>query len=98
MKEHMQNIKHQFDPLFKEKPQAQWEMLKYEIRKFSVAFSKKKCKEKRENLACLEQKLKELEQNLNCDENLEQYGIHKSELNDIYNNINNGIKIRYKCN
>ena len=40
MKEHMQNIKHQFYPLFKEKPQAQWEMLKYEIRKFSVAFSK----------------------------------------------------------
>ena len=42
-------------------------MLKHEIRKFSVAFSKKKCKEKRENLACFEQKLKELEQNLNCD-------------------------------
>ena len=46
---------------------------------------------------CLEGKLKELEQNLNCDENLEQYGIYKNELNDIYNDISNGIKIRSKC-
>ena len=49
------------------------------------------------NLACLERKLKELEQNLNCDEKLEQYGIYKNELNDIYNDISNGIKIRSKC-
>ena len=97
MKEHIQNVKHQFDPIFKEKPQAQWEFLKYEIRKFSMVFSKKKSKEKRENLARLEGKLKELEQNLNCDENLEQYGIYKNELNDIYNDISNGIKIRSKC-
>ena len=58
MKEHAQNVKHQFDPIFKEKPQAQWEFLKYEIRKFSIAFSKKKSKEKRENLECLEGKLR----------------------------------------
>ena len=38
-----------------------------------------------------------LEQNLNCDENLEQYGIYKNELNDISNDISNGIKIRSKC-
>ena len=56
MKQHIQNVKHQFDPLFKEKPQVQWEFLKYEIRKFSIAFSKKKSKEKRENLALLEGK------------------------------------------
>ena len=61
--------------IFKEKSQAQWEFLKYEIRTFSMAFSKKKSKEKRENLASLEGKLEELEQNLNSDENLEQYGI-----------------------
>ena len=92
MKEHTQNVKHQFDPIFEEKPQTQWESLKYEIRKFSMAFSKKKSKEKRENLAPLEGKLKELELNLNCDENLEQYGIYKNVLNDIYNDISNGIK------
>ena len=91
MKEHIENLKHRFDPIFKEKPQARWEFLKFEIRKFYVAFSKKKVKEKRENLARLEGKLKELEQNLNCDENFEQYGIYK---NDIYNDISNGIKIR----
>ena len=61
-----------------------------------MAFSKKKSKEKRENLACLEEKLKELEQNLNCNESLEQYGIYKNELNNIYNDISNGIKIRSK--
>ena len=49
MKEHIQNFKHQFDPIFKKKPQAQWEFLKYEIQKISIAFSKKKSKEKREN-------------------------------------------------
>ena len=37
-------------------------------------------------------------QNLNCDENLEQYGIYKNKLNDIYNDISNSIKIRTKCN
>ena len=94
MKEYIQNVKHQFDPIFKEKPQDQWKFLNYEIWKFSITFSKKKAKEKRENLARLEGKLKELEQNLNCEENLEQYG---SELNYIYNDISNGIKIRSKC-
>ena len=88
----MQNVKYQFDPIFEEKPQAQWEFLKYEIRKFSMAFSKEKSKEKRENLARLEGNLKELELNLNCDENLEQYSIYENELNDIYNDISNGIK------
>ena len=63
-----------------------------------MAFSKKKSKEKRENSAHLEGKLKELMQNLNCDENLEQYGIYKNELNDIYNDISNSIKIRSQCN
>ena len=92
MKQHIQNVKHQFDPLFKEKPQVQWEFLKYEIRKFSIAFSKMKSKEKREK-----GKLREFEQNLNCDENVEQCGIYRNELNNIYNDISNGIKIRSKC-
>ena len=92
MKELIQNAKYQFDPIFKEKPQAQWEFLKYEIRKFSIAFSKMKSKEKREK-----GKLREFEQNLNCDENVEQCGIYKNELNNIYNDISNGIKIRSKC-
>ena len=69
MKEHIQNVKHQFDLLFKKKPQAQLELLNYKIRKFSIAFSKNKSKEKRGNLARLEGKLKALEQNLNCEEN-----------------------------
>ena len=34
------------DYIFKEKPQAQWEFLKYEIRRFSIAFSKSKKKSK----------------------------------------------------
>ena len=76
----------------------QWEFLKYEIRKFSIAFSKEKSKENREKIARLEGKLKELEQNLNWDENLEQYGIYKSELNDICNDVSNGIKIRSRYN
>ena len=44
-----------------------------------------------------EGKLKESEQNLNRDKNLEKYSIYKNELNDIYDDISNGIKIRSKC-
>ena len=72
MKDHIQKVKSQFVSIFNESPQAQWEFLKYEIRKFSIAFSAKKAQEKRENLLRLQGKLKDLEEDLNSAENIEQ--------------------------
>ena len=44
-----------------------------------------------------ETKLKELEQNLSNDEAEEQYNAYKGEINEIYDEISNRIKIRSKC-
>ena len=43
-------------------------------------------------------KKKDLEQNLNNEETKLQYNSFKDELNDIYEEISNGIKIRSRCN
>ena len=77
---------------------VKWEFLKYEIRKFPTGYSKTKAKLKREKVSFLENKLKDLEQNLNSEETKLQYNRFKDELNDIYEEISNGIKIRSRCN
>ena len=70
---------------------------KYEIRKFFIEFAKNKAKLRREKAWCLEVKLKELEQNLGHDEVKEQYYACSGEINKIYDEVSNGIKIRRKC-
>ena len=97
MKQHISEVKSQFNPAFGNKAHVQWEFLKYEIRKFTIEFSKNKAKLKREKLSRLEVKLTELEQNLSNDEAKEQYNAYRGEINEIYNEISNGIKIRSKC-
>ena len=47
-------------------------------------------------MSCLEVKLKELEQNLSNDEAKEQYIAYRGEINIIYDEISNVIKIRSK--
>ena len=79
------------------KAHVQWGFLKYDIRKFTIKFSKNKAKLRREKLSCLEVKLKELEENLSNDEAKEQYNTYRSEINKIYDETSNGIKIRSKC-
>ena len=71
--------------------------MKYDIRKFTIKFSKSKAKLRREKLSRLEVKLKELEENLSNDEAKEQYNAYRSEINEIYDETSNGIKIRSKC-
>ena len=97
MKQHISEVKSQFNPAFGNKAHVQWEFLKYEIRKFTIEFSKNKAKLKREKLSRLEVKLTELEQNLSNDEAKEQYNSYRGEINEIYNEISNGIKFRSKC-
>ena len=42
-----------------------WEVLKYEIRKFTIKFSKKLAREENKDRIILEKELKKLEKNLN---------------------------------
>ena len=50
--------------------QLKWELLKSKIRKFTINYSKKLAKERKENKTLLENKLKELEGNLNTEDNI----------------------------
>ena len=77
--------------------QSQWENLKYEIRKFTIRYSKVITKEKRKKQHELESKLKILEKSLSCDKNIEEYHKCKTDLDGIYGNIAEGVKIRSKC-
>ena len=68
-----------------------WEYIKYEIRKFSIRFSKEKAKKTRDETVTLKNKLKELEQNRDCifDRNYIKY---KSKLEQIYEWYEFGVK------
>ena len=97
MKQHISEVKSQFNPAFPSKAHGQWEFLKYEIRKFTIEFSKNKAKLKREKLSRLEVKLKELEQNLSNDEAKERCNAYRGEINVFFDEISNGKNIRSKC-
>ena len=73
-----------------------WKHIKYEIRKFSIRFSKEKTKKTRVETVTLEKKLKELEQNPDCvfDWNYLDY---KNKLEQTFEEKANGVKIRSKC-
>ena len=71
--------------------------LKYEIRKVTIRYSKITAKEKRKKQYKLERKLKILEKSLSCDKNIEKYYKCKPDLDKIYGNIAEGVKIRRKC-
>ena len=74
--------------------QVRWEYLKYEVRKFSIKFSKAQAKKLRWEKVLLEKKLKNLESNMN---NHEDYNNCKTYLEQIYKIKAKGIKIRSKC-
>ena len=75
-----------------------WEFLKYEIRKFTINFSKKLVKEENKDRNFLEKELKKLEKNLNNLQTNEYYLGCKQKLQNIYIKKVNGIRIRSKCN
>ena len=53
--------------------QLKCELLKYEICKFTIDYTKRKAKERRKQKAYLEFELKKLENNLESTENLRKY-------------------------
>ena len=58
---------------FLEDAQMIWEFLKYEIRKFTIDYSKSAAKIRKKYKIVLEQKLKSLENNLTSEENRKVY-------------------------
>ena len=83
------------DEVFDE--QSQLEIFKYDIPKFSIRYPKVISKEKRKKQHELERKLKILEKSLSCDKNIEEYHKCKADLDGIYDNNAEGVKIRSKC-
>ena len=74
-----------------------WEFLKYEIRKFTIEFSKTAAKIRKQHKIDLEHKLKNLENNLTSEENRKLYNHYKNELETIYDHITDSTQIRSKC-
>ena len=78
-------------------PNVRWEFLKYEIRKFSIEFSKLQVQNTKKEKVFLENKPKKLEDNTNYIENLE-YIDCRNKLDKIYEQKINGMRIRNKSN
>ena len=77
--------------------QVRREYLKYEIRKFTICFSKNLNKELRKETQSLEEKVKRYESSVTTYHKDLQYIEYKERLNTIHSKKVNGIKIRSKC-
>ena len=75
-----------------------WEFLKYEIRKFTINFSKNLVKEKNKDRIFLEKELKKLEKNLDNLQTNECYLGCKQKLQNRYTKKVNGRRIKSKRN
>ena len=78
--------------------QVKWAVLKYEIRWFTINFSKDLAKTKKSKQCSLENQLKVLKSNLNCDINTVEYINCKNQLEEIYDDIAESKKVRSKPN
>ena len=77
--------------------QLNWELLKCEIRKFIISYSKAIAKEERARRLKLENTLKFLENNLTDNLKKQQYEVLKCELDEIYDKIAEGVIVRSRC-
>ena len=78
--------------------QLKWELLKYEVRKFTINYTKQIAKEKkRQQRTNLENQLKILEKCLDEDANPTKCNEIRNELAAIYDHILEDIHIRSKC-
>ena len=77
--------------------QLKCELLKYEICKFAINFSRKLAQNSPKFQTRLESKIKNLEQNITDEDKFNEYKTAKDELENLYDNIATGVKIRSKC-
>ena len=71
--------------------------MKFQIRKFTISYSKIRAKNNRRIKKDLENKLKDLENDLNNCDQLQKYNEIKPELEKIYEKFGEGAKVRSKC-
>ena len=64
--------------------QLKWELLKYEMRRFTIFYCKQRTRKDELERKYLENKLKNLENVLDNDDNLESYHNIKSKIEEIY--------------
>ena len=78
--------------------QIKWELLKYEVREFTINYTKQIVKQKWHHRANLDNQIKIFEKSLDEYDNLSKCNVIKDELDAIYHLITKGIRIRSKCN
>ena len=76
--------------------QLKWELLKYEIRKFTISYCKQRTKKDAAERKYLENKFKNLENVLDNYDNLESYHNIKNKIEEIYEKKAEGARIRSK--
>ena len=77
--------------------QLGWEYIKFEIRQFSITFSKNLSKCVNADRELLEKKLKDLEKSGSFYSDNEDYKACQTKLDNIYDKKVEGIRIRRRC-
>ena len=76
--------------------QLKWELLKYEICKSAINFSRKVVQNSRKLQTDLETKIKNLEQNITDEDKFNEYKIAKNELENLY--VTSLLESKFKVN
>ena len=97
LKTHIKTVTSNFQENSYFSDHSKWKFLKYEIRKFSISFSKNFAKKQRIIQTNLENRIKILEQSLKNEEDFNAYNLCKLELENIYDKKAEGAKLRSKC-
>ena len=77
--------------------QLKWELLKYEIRRFTISYCKPRNRKDAAERKYLESKLKNLENVPDNYDNLESNHKIKNNIEEIYEKKAEGARIRSKC-
>ena len=77
--------------------QLKWELLKYEIRRFTISYCNERIEKDEAERKYLENKLNNLENVLYNYDNLESYHNAKDKIEEIYEINSEGARIRSKC-
>ena len=77
--------------------QLKWELLKYEIRRFTISYCRQRNKKDVAERKYLGEKLKKLENVLDNYDNLESYHNIKNKIEEIYEKKVEGARLRSKC-
>ena len=96
----MQNLKQSLNEQGIDNPRMKWELLKYEVRKFSITYSKKLARERKLNYAEIENQIKDIENTKgweHVEEKFLQHDILLKRLEERSNYITEGIILRSKA-